>query len=53
MIKLEHSEKHIDMGIKFIEMLQKDLMIAAGKVKYNISARQIVSIKRLKPISNI
>jgi tetratricopeptide (TPR) repeat protein len=42
MIKLDEAEKQIDMGIRFIEDLQKDL--TAGKIRY-ISTRQIVSIK--------
>jgi tetratricopeptide (TPR) repeat protein len=41
-IKLDEAEKQIDMGIKFIEELQKDLK--AGKIRY-ISTRQIVNIK--------
>ena len=43
LIKLDHAEKNIDMGIKFIEQLQNDLN-TTGKIKY-ISARQIVNIQ--------
>jgi tetratricopeptide (TPR) repeat protein len=44
LIKLDHAENNIDMGIKFLEQLQKDLLMTPGKIKYT-SARQIVSIQ--------